>query len=244
MQLPSGSWPVRRLPWSAVLLILSIGPIARADGLFIDACCSARDVAFARYTTSQVQHDPFPKSGSVAILIEASLPEFYRSAALVAVREQGANDRELHVLDISGDESVAAEVIDRYFTLRQSVDALPLSSVAITPVNYRFRFAGEVKTGGAVAFIYEIKPKKNRPGLVAGRLWIDSVTGREVLLAGHLLNMPARGGSVEVVRNTKLINGAACARVTHVTFGIPRLGRAAVVITEIVLSPEIRQLPE
>jgi len=53
------------------------------------------------------------------------------------------------------------------------------------------------------------------------------------------MDLPVSGGRVDVVRDTRLMNGSACARVTHVGFTVPLLGRAEVVITEIVLASEI-----
>ena len=173
------------------------------------------------------------------------LPAFYKSATLLALRTQGANERsEVQFLQIAGDGTVAEEVIARYLALREQIDRLPIASVAITPANYKFHFAGEVKTGGATAYIYDITPRKNRAGMLTGQVWVDSDSGHEIMLTGHLLDVPARGGEVEVVRDTKLVNGSAYARITHVAFTIPRLGPAELVITETVLNPEIIVQPE
>jgi hypothetical protein len=192
-------------------------------------------MAFAQYVVSQ-ERDPFPKSGPVMILIEASLPELYKSAALVAVRGPAENEPgEPHVLQFAGDGTVAAEVIDRYFALRQRIDRLPLASIAVTPANYKFHFGGDVKTGGGAAYIYDVTAKKKGPGLVSGQLWMDAATGRELLLSGHLSDLPLTAGPVDVVRDTTLMNGSAILRVTHVAFTIPRLGRAELVVTEMVL---------
>jgi hypothetical protein len=198
----------------------------------------SRELAFARYTTSHVERDPFTQSGPVAVFFEASLPELYKSAAVVAVRRQGEDERsELNVLQVAGDGTVADEVIERYFALRQEVDILTRSSVAIIPSNCKFHYAGEVRTDGAAAYVYDITPKKNRPGLPQGKLWMDAQTGDEVMLSGHLTDLPASGGRVDVVRDTKLMNGSAFARATNVGFTVPLIGRAEVVITEIVLPP-------
>jgi hypothetical protein len=159
---------------------------------------------------------------------------------LLAVRRQGEDNRsELHVVQIAGDGTVTDEVIERYFALRQEVDILPLSSVAIAPSNNKFHYAGEVRTGGAAAYVYDITPKKSRPGLLQGKIWMDARTGDEVMLSGRLMDLPASGGRVNVVRDTKLMNGCAFGRITHVSFTVPLLGRAEVVITEVVLIPEV-----
>ena len=240
MQPSIDSSQARRHVWTAFLLIVSIGPSARAADVSVPVSDPSRELAFARYTTSHVERDPFNQSGPVGVFIEASLPELYKSAALFAVRKQGEDKRsELHVLQIAGDGTVADEVIERYFALRQEVDILPLSSVAIIPSNYKFHYAGEVRTGGAAAYVYDITLKKNRAGLLLGKIWMDAETGDEVMLSGHLMDLPASGGRVDVVRDTKLMNGSAFARVTHVGFTVPLIGRAEVVITERVLTPEI-----
>jgi hypothetical protein len=240
MQPSFDSSQARQHIWPALLMILSIGPPARAADVAVLMNDPSRELAFARYVTSHVQSDPFKQSGPVGVFIEASLPELYKSAALLAVRRQGEDKRsELQVLQIAGDGTVADEVIERYFALRQEVDLMPLSSVAITPSNYKFHYAGEVKTGGPAAYVYHITPKKNRPGLLQGKMWMDAGSGGEVMLSGHLMDLPASGGRVDIVRDTELMNGSAFARVTHVGFTVPLLGRAEVVITEVVVTPEL-----
>ena len=229
-----------RHTWAVFLLIVSIGPSARAADGSVPLSDPSRELAFARYATSHIERDPFKQSAPVGVFIEAALPGLYKSAALLAVRQQGEDKRsELQVLQIAGDGTVADEVIGRYFALRQEVDIVPLSSVAITPSNYRFHYAGEVRTGGAAAYVYDITPKKSRPGMLQGKIWMDARTGNEVMLSGRLIDLPANGGRVDVVRDTKVMNGFAWARVSHVSFTIPLLGRAEVVITEMVLTPEL-----
>jgi hypothetical protein len=240
MQPSIDSSRARRRVWTVLLLIAAIGTSARAAGVSVPVSDPSRELAFARYTTSHVERDPFKQSGPVGVFIEASLPGLYKSAALLAVRQQGEDKRsELHVLQIVGDGTVAEEVIERYFALRQEFDMLPVASVAITPSNYKFHYAGEVKTGAAAAYVYDITPKKSRPGLLQGKIWMDAGTGAEVMLSGYVMDLPASGGRVEVVRDTKLMNGCPFGRVTHVSFTVPLLGRAEVVITEVVLPAEL-----
>jgi hypothetical protein len=135
---------------------------------------------------------------------------------------------------------VAQEVIDRYLGLGGPVGLLPISSVTISPADYKFHLAGQVSTGGSTAHIYDIAPKSNRPGLVDGRVWIDSATGREVMLSGHMTDLVAKGVRLDFVRDTVLLNGSGYARVTHVSFAIPLLGRAEVTITEVPLTPALQ----
>lgn len=226
-------------------MILFVGSSARAGDLPLRVSGSARDLAFARFVASHGQRDSFGQTGRVALLIEASLPDLYKSAVLVALRTGGASHASgLQVVQLGGDGTVTEEVIERYLVLREQIEDLPPTSTAVTPFNYKFRYGGEVRTGGSTAYIYRITPKKRRPGLLAGSVWVDSSSGSEVLLSGRLTDERSTGGRVEVVRDTNLLNGFPFSRTTHVTFVIPRLGRAVVTVTEVVVGPGLTLQPD
>jgi hypothetical protein len=225
---------------SILLLMLLAGAAAQAAKVPTVASDPSQAVAIARYLEAHGEHDALASSAPLGVFIQASLPKLYKEATLVAVRSQGENGgRVLHVLRVAGDDTVSAEVIERYLALRQQLDLLPTPSLKIAPSNYNFHFAGEVMNDGSLAYIYDITPRKKRPGLVSGQIWIDSSTGNEVMLSGQMLDPTASTGRIEFVRDTKLMNGTACGRITHVTFDVPLLGRAEVSITEIDLTPAI-----
>jgi len=231
---------LRRNAWGPVPLMLFAAfteHIATAAAPGVQALGSPRALAFAEYIMSHGERDPLAKAGPVGVLIEASLPDLYKSATLLAVRTPSGNGPgDLHIVQIAGDGTVAEEVIDRVFTLREQIDRLPVTSLEITPANYKFRFAGEVKTGGAPAYIYDITPKKKGPGAVTGKFWMDAATGHEVMVSGQMTDASMPGGKLSVVRDTQLLNGVAYVRVTHVNFVVPQVGRAEVAVTEVVLS--------
>ena len=147
-----------------LLLILSIGPVTHAAEVSVLMSAHSREPAFAPYATSHVERDPF-KIGNGCSLHRSGLARTLQVGRLLAVRRQG-EDRwsELVVLQVAGDGTVADEVTDRYFALRQSVDILRLSAVAITPSNYKFHYSGEVRTGGAEAYVYDIAPARVAAG--------------------------------------------------------------------------------
>ena len=202
---------------------------------------SSRELAFAQYVAMHGERDPLARSERVAVFIEASLTDLYKSAVLVGLRTPGVDELgRFQVLQVGGDATVAEEVIGPYWTARQQLDLLSRSSAAITPANYKFQFAGEVNTGGALAYIYDVTPKKKRPGLMAGRLWIDASTGEEVEFSGYAIDKPvAKEGRVNLVRETKLVNGFAVGRVSHVAWSAPLLGKAEVTVTEVPLNIEM-----
>lgn len=218
------------------LLIFSIIQTARANDVSIPAPRSPRAAAFARYIATLQEQDSLAASGATGILIEASLPELYKEATLLVIRAPGENRRSQYLpLQIKGDGTVVDEVIARYAALQAHFDDVPAPAATISPANYKFRFAGEVTTGGTAAYVYQMTPRKRRPGAFEGQLWMDCGRGRQLMLRDHMIDAPSIGGRADLVRDTKLLNGSAYAQVMHLAFSIPRLGRSELVITELVL---------
>jgi len=227
---------------SSFLMVLSL--TAHASTLSEPSQEVIRSLSFARYIASLGEPDPFSQPGLVGVVVEASLPQLYKEAVMVVIwGSDGMARRECRFLDIDGDGTVLKEVIARFLAMRREAGGLPVSSIAITPANYRFRFAGEVKTGESSAYVYKIRPKKSQSGLMIGEIWMDSGTGTELMLKGRVKGASAIGRA-DVVRETRLINRSAYARVTHLTFAVPRLGPGVVVVTECLLPPEDNLEPQ
>jgi hypothetical protein len=232
------------------LFALLIPVHAPAENLSILGPRSSEGLAFARYLATIQERNPFTESGPVAVEIEASLPGLYKETRFLAIRMTGESERsEYHVLKIEGDSIVAQEVIARYLLMQEQVEELPVSSVAITPANYKFHYMGEVGAGGALAYVYQITPRKKRDGLIQGQLWIDAATGAAILQTGHFIKTPSPFvGKIEVVRDTQLQDGNPSVRTTHVTMETPRAGRGELTITEVPVSvaeeePELQPRP-
>jgi hypothetical protein len=216
-----------------------------ASELSVSSQPRPESVAFARYIASLQQPDPFTEAGPVALLIESSLPHLYKNAQVLALRRTGTNERsEYGIVGLVGDGAALDEVTTRYFALQEEIEALPLSSILISPANYKFRLRGEVKTGIGSAYVYDITPRKRRPGLFKGQIWIEAGTGTAVLISGHLEHVTSIGSNVDFVREMRL-DGPAYARVTHLSFTTPLLGRSELVVTERPLgSQDDIQMPQ
>lgn len=221
---------------NAMLTLLLIMPHLWAAEALVHAHPTPETSAFARYIAAVERRDTFAKSGPALISIEASLPGLYKEASLRALRAPDENGHNNYaILGVDGDGTVVEEVIARYLMVQGEMEKRPGPSVAVTPANYKFHFAAEVRTGESSAYIYRIHPKKSRPGLFSGEVWIDSETGTEITLSGHVKKMFFTGIPTDVVRETKLQDGSAYARVTHLAFTLPQLGRAELVVTEYLL---------
>jgi hypothetical protein len=194
--------------------------------------------AFCRYLASIQERNPFTESGAVAVEIEASIPGMGKQARLLAIRQTDASERTAYqILTVEGDSTAKRQIIARYLAAEQQAEIVPSSSVAITPANYRFRYAGSIKTGGNVAYVFQLNPKKKRTGLIQGQLWIDSTTGIAVRQMGVFVKRPSVFiRRAKVLRETNLDDGFPSVRTTHVSIETRLVGRAELTITERVLA--------
>jgi hypothetical protein len=219
------------------LLVLLIPANASAQGLPIVQPTTTESIAFARYIGWLHSRDRFTASGPVALAVGASLPGLGKQGSLLAIRDVGQSERsQYEILELQGDSIVFERVIAPYLLAQRQAEDLPLSSVIITPRNYRFRYAGAVKAGDSAVYIFRITPKKNRAGLIRGELWIDPVTGAPVLVTGYLvktLSSSIRG--IHVVREITFVGGCPFARTTHVIVETRPVGRAELTIIELPL---------
>src|SRR5271157_4512131 len=90
--------------WGRAVLVLFMIQHLPASDFLARSKSRPESVAFARYIASLQQDDPFTEVGPVAVLIEASLPHFYKDAELLAIRKMGENERsEYLIVGIVGD---------------------------------------------------------------------------------------------------------------------------------------------
>ena len=235
---PTTVHPHKHLLFLAAVIAVLIPANAAAQLVSISHSRSAAGLALARYVSSTKEGNGFVQSGLVAVMIEASLPGLYKQSTLVAVRQTGESGHsEYQMLQMAGDATAAQEVIAPYLVAQQEVEQLPLSSVAILPANYKFTYMGEVGAGLTTAYKFRIMPKKKRSGLIDGELWIDAATGVAVLQAGHFVKPPSDGiRRMNLVRDTKLLEGNPAVRITHISMDTQLVGRGELTITEIPMN--------
>jgi anti-sigma B factor antagonist len=219
----------------------------RLSGTALTVEESAPALAFSRYLASIQERNPFTESGPVEVEIEASLPGLAKEGSMLAIRQTGASERsEYRVIRLDGDSTVKHHVIARYLDAQEQAEALPYSAVAVTPANYKFRYASSLDNNGTAVYIFQIAPKRKRAGLIKGQIWIDSATGIAVHQVGRFVKRPSVFiRRIEVTRDTNLRDGLPYTRVTHVAIETPLVGRAELTITERPLrvadQPEVAQ---
>ena len=193
---------------------------------------SAAAAVLQRFILSQQAGGPWP---SETIDIEATLPKLKMAAKLRAIRRlppMGIPD--YTVLDIGGDPTVKHQVISRYLAAEERAAALPASSVAVTPANYRISFMGTAPRGSGLAYVFRMIPRKKREGLINGAVWLDSETGIALRESGYLAKCPSVFVKrINVTRENALDDGKVAARVTHITVDTRLVGTAQLVILEL-----------
>jgi hypothetical protein len=211
-----------------------LGQIPRFNTAVLTVDGSAPALAFAKYLASLQERNPFTEAGPIDIEIEASLPGLGKYGNMRAFRQTGVPERsEYSAITFEGDPAVRRQVIARYLAAQEQAEALPYSSVAVTPANYKFRYAGSVQDNGAVICVFQIAPKQKRHGLIRGHIWIDSGTGIAIRQAGSFVKRPSVFiRKIEVTRDTNLQDGIPYTRVTHVSIETRLAGRAELTITE------------
>ena len=218
------------------LLTLALSSTALASGPVATVTMSvdppAPGQALARYLTNAANGDPWSEPNTVLMEIDASLPGLAEHGHLRAIRDWPKyHTPDYQVIHIEGDATVKQQVIARYLTAEKRAAPVPASSVAVTPANYKFRYVAS--SGGPGVYAFHITPRKKRPELIKGELWIDGATGLAVLEAGYLVKRPSMFiRRFKITLDVSLRDGAPYLRTTHLDIDVRFVGRAELTIIE------------
>jgi hypothetical protein len=224
----------RTAPSLAVLLILALSAAASASAVTVDTMSvdpPAPSRALALYLASAAHGDPWSAPNGVLLKVDAYLPRLGEQGHLRAIRAwDESKTPEYQVIYLAGDTSVKQQVIARYLNAERQTAAMPASSLALTPANYKFRYVGSSR--GTPVYVFHITPRKKRSGLINGELWIDG-TGLVIHEAGYLVKRPSIFiRHFKIVRDVRLQDGAPYIRTTQIEIYARFVGRAELTITE------------
>jgi len=192
-------------------------------------------MAFARYisTTMQEKHAAIGSEDTL-LEIEAALPKLGKIGRMEVVRHTSpGSEPQYSVISFDGDTTVKNQVIARYLSVEQQSYSVTASSVAITPHNYQFRYTGSIEKSGERVYVFSIKPRHRKDGLIEGQIWIDGATGAVVHQEGRLTKRPS-----VFIRQVKLVRDSGSRaeipyiRVTRVGIETRLVGRAELTIRE------------
>jgi hypothetical protein len=201
-----------------------------SDTMLVDAPGPSR--ALALYLASAAEGDPWSAPNGAVLEIDAYLPKLEEEGHLRAIRAWAEiKTPEYQVIDLDGDAFVKQQVIARYLNAEQRAAAMPASSLALTPANYKFRYVGS--SSGTPVYVFRITPRKKRSGLINGEVWIDGATGLLIHEAGYLVKKPSIFiRHFKIVRDVRLQGGAPYIRTTQIEIDARFVGRAELTITE------------
>lgn len=233
---------MRAIMSNAALVLLLVGA-AFGQQVNIEGADNAPSLAFARYLSTLQERNPFTEAGPVALEIDASVPRLMKNARLSAIRETDDSERSAYQnVKAAGDSMVQHQVIARYLEAQGQAETLPYSSVAITPANYKFRYLYSMTDGETIVYIFDIRPRHKRIGLIRGQLWIDSATGIAVRSQGVFVKRPSVFvRQVQVQRDVEHDGAVPRMRTTHVSIDTRLIGRAELTITEQVIETPARR---
>lgn len=112
-------------------------------------------------------------------------------------------------LRYEGDGFVKTNVIARL--LQSEVDHVQKddpSSTALRPENYKFSHKSTAQIDGRTVHVFQVKPRKKRPGLFKGQIYLDAYTGSLVRVEGRVVKSPSLFvNKIDFVQDYADVNG-------------------------------------
>lgn len=193
---------------------------------------SAEDTLIAFLQRSQQQRSALTEYSDITI-IHADLPDTSQSGEYELRRRYVApKTLEFKPIRFTGDSFVKSNIIVRL--LQSEVDHVTKDDAALTAIttqNYKFKHKYTLTSyaDNRVTYVYDVKPRKKRPGLFKGRIWIDAPTGALTRVEGKLVKSPSlfiKG--VEFVQEYQQVDGFSLPSHLHSVSKVRILGRAVV----------------
>src|SRR5581483_3085478 len=130
---------------------------------------------------------------SAVTVIRAELPDTAQQGEFQLQRRfEAPHTLQFTALHYSGDGFVKTNIITRL--LQSEVDHVKQDDGGLTAINsqnYKFSYKGGSEVNGRTVHVYQVKPRKKRPGLFKGRIFLDSHTGSLVRAEGSVVKSPS-----------------------------------------------------
>jgi len=167
----------------------SLPPIGESSLALSAAAGETSQELVHRYLAAAQLQKAALRGAQMEVDIDAKLPNLQKESHLRAVRYMSCDGQVTYqTLQSSGDGVLKREVIARYLTAE--TDPHVSDSAAITLVNYEFRLKAIPGLEQRV-YVLQLKPRKKRPGLFKGELWVDTGTGMPLRESGQFVKSPS-----------------------------------------------------
>lgn len=151
------------------------------------------ELALATYQKQANRQSQALAGYSAATLIRAELPDSSQRGEFELERCYTApRSLAFKPLRYEGDGFVKTNVIARL--LQSEVDHVQKddpTSTALGPENYKFSHKGTAQIAGHTVHVFQVKPRKKRPGLFKGQIFLDAYTGSLVRVEGRVVKSPS-----------------------------------------------------
>lgn len=150
------------------------------------------DAIVEKYCAATRSQAELMKGARMDVEMDADLPKLKKQGKLHALRKISALGRITYeALKFEGDGTVKNHVIARYLTAEAEAQKSDDGSMAVTPQNYKFKYKGQGTLNDRDVHFFEVTPRKKRPGLFKGEIWIDAETFLRVRETGALVKNPS-----------------------------------------------------
>ena len=182
---------------------------------------------------------------SAATVVRAELPRSSQHGQLELERRYSApRTLTFKVLHFVGDGFVKTNVIARL--LQSEVDHVQKDDPAVTalrPENYKFSHKSTTQIADRVVHVYQVKPRKKRPGLFKGHIYLDATTGNLLRAEGRVKSPSIFVNKIDFVQEYAQFNGFTLPTHIHTEAKAALVGRTVVEIVNsdcqpVLLSPE------
>jgi hypothetical protein len=151
------------------------------------------DLALSTYQ-KRAGRQPLELAGySAATVVRAELPRSSQQGEFELERHYVApHTLTFKALRYIGDGFVKSNVIARL--LQSEVDHVQKDDPAATALrseNYKFSCKATTQIAGRTVHVFQVKPRKKRPGLFKGHIFLDAYTGSLVRVEGHVVKSPS-----------------------------------------------------
>ena len=212
-----------------VSLVLIVAALSLAAG----PAAISPDAIVDNYLSASREQDRSLKGATMDVEFAASLPKMKKHGRLHALRRiSPLGFIKYEKLRFEGDSTVNSQVITRYLKAEaeaQTHQADP--SVAVTPLNYQFRYKGLNLLDGRQVHVFQVSPKRKGPGLFTGEIWIDAVTCLRVRELGYLVKSPSIFlKKVAFIRKYEIRDGVSVPRQVQSVVDTRLVGKAELTI--------------
>jgi hypothetical protein len=238
---PTASVPGESAPWLAAVAVSTPDLTSVVSRPQMSAELALE--AFQKRSTRQAQE---MAGYSAVAVIRAELPRSSQHGELELERHYSIpRTLTFKALHYIGDGFVKTNVIARL--LQSEVDHVQKDDPAVTairPENYKFSHKSTTQIAGHVVHVYQVKPRKKRPGLFKGHIYLDASTGSLVRVEGRVVKSPSIFvNKIDFVQDYADVNGFTLPTHIHSEAKAALVGRTVVDIVNsncqaVLLSPE------